>query len=105
MTTRVEKSVKNYIEWSSQRTKRLDFGSRYDDIVHIVYNVYNAYNVYNVYNVHNVNNVHSIIITLTKIQPFCTLRTPSDIMFDALFNYGYHPKRSLLKYMFLQICS
>ena len=26
----VEKSVKNYIEWSSQRTKRLDFGPCYD---------------------------------------------------------------------------
>ena len=28
-----KKSVKNYIEWCSQRTKRLDFGPRYDDIM------------------------------------------------------------------------
>ena len=36
----VEKGVKNYIEWCSQRTKRLDFGQRYDDIVYIVYIVH-----------------------------------------------------------------
>ena len=30
---RVEKSAKNYIEWSSQRTERLDFGSRYDGVM------------------------------------------------------------------------
>ena len=67
----VEKSVKNYIEWYSQSTKRLDFGQRYDDIVyvvhilhivyivhivHIVYIVYVVYIVYIVYNVCNVNN-------------------------------------------------
>ena len=29
----VEKSVKNYIEWYSQNTKRLNFGQRYEDII------------------------------------------------------------------------
>ena len=29
----VEKSVENYIEWFSQRTKKLDFGSHYDGIM------------------------------------------------------------------------
>ena len=33
VTPTVEKSAKNYSEWSSQRTKRLDFGARYDDIM------------------------------------------------------------------------
>ena len=31
MITMDKNSVKNYIEWCSQRTKRLDFGPRYDD--------------------------------------------------------------------------
>ena len=34
---------------------------------------------------------HNIIITWIKIQPFCTLQTPFDIMSNALFNHGYHP--------------
>ena len=33
MTTTVDKSINNYIEWSSQRTTSLDFGPRYDDIM------------------------------------------------------------------------
>ena len=31
--TMVEKSVKSYIEWCSQRTRKLDFGPRYHDIM------------------------------------------------------------------------
>ena len=50
----VEKSVKNYAGWCSQRSERLDFGLRYDDIVYIVYIVHIVYIVYNVYNVYNV---------------------------------------------------
>ena len=47
---------------------------------------------------------HNIINTWTnKVQPYCTLRTPFDIAFDDLFDYGYNPKRSLQTYMFLQI--
>ena len=42
---------------------------------------------------------------LTKLQPFCTWRTPSDIVFDALFNHGYHPIQPLNKYVFLQTSS
>ena len=60
-----------------------------------VYNVYYVYNVYNVYNGYNVQNVYNIFITLTKIQPFCILRIPFDIVFDALFNRGYHPIQPL----------
>ena len=33
MRPMVEKSVKNYIEWCSQNTKRLNFGQRYEDII------------------------------------------------------------------------
>ena len=33
----VEKSVKNYIEWCFQNTKRLDFGQRYEDIMILSY--------------------------------------------------------------------
>ena len=35
---------------------------------------------------------HNIQITWIKLRPFCTLRTPFDIVFNAHFNYGYHPK-------------
>ena len=28
-----------------------------------------------------------MLITLTKFQAFCTLRTPFDIVFNALFNH------------------
>ena len=48
---------------------------------------------------------NNIVITLTHIQAFCTLRTPFDIVFNALFNHGSHPKRPFQTYMFLQICS
>ena len=34
-----------------------------------------------------------MLITRTEIHPLCILRTPSDIVFNALFNYGSHPKR------------
>ena len=44
----VKKGVKNYIEWCSQRTTRLEFCRRYDDIVHIVYIAYIVY-IYIVY--------------------------------------------------------
>ena len=70
--------------------------------IYNVYNVHNVYNAYNVYNVYNVHNVYNIVITLTSIQPFCTLRTPSDIVFNALFNYGYHPKHCLLNNCFFK---
>ena len=33
----VEESVKNYIEWCSQNTKRLNFGQRHEDIIVISY--------------------------------------------------------------------
>ena len=33
--------------------------------------------------------------TSTKIQAFCTLRGPFDIVFYALFNHGYHPVQEL----------
>ena len=36
---------------------------------------------------------HKILITWIKSQAGCTLRTPFDIVFNALLNYGYHPKR------------
>ena len=39
----VEKGIKNYIEWCSHRTKRLDVGQRYDDTVYIAYIVHTAY--------------------------------------------------------------
>ena len=47
----------------------------------------------------------NMLIMLTKLQAFCVLRTPFDLVFNALFNHGSHPKRSWQKYMFLQICS
>ena len=59
-------------------------------VIHHVYNVYNVYSVHYVYNVYNIHNVYNIIITLTKIKAFCTVRTPFGIVFDALFNRGYH---------------
>ena len=43
--------------------------------------------------------------TRTDIHPFCILRTPFDTSFNALCNYGYHPKRPLQKTHVLQICS
>ena len=47
----------------------------------------------------------NILTTLTNIQDLCALRTPFDIVVNALFSHGSHPKRSWLKYRFLQICS
>ena len=32
-----------------------------------------------------------MLLTRTEPQPFCILRAPSDIVFIALFNCGYHP--------------
>ena len=61
----VEKSVKHYIEWCSQRTKRLDFGQCYDDIVYIVFIVYIVcivYIVFIVYIVYIVYIVHIVYI-------------------------------------------
>ena len=46
----------------------------------------------------------NVLITCIKIQPFCTLRTPFDIVCNLLFSYGSHPKRPLQKSMVLQIC-
>ena len=40
-----------------------------------------------------------------KIYPLCTLRTPSAIVLNALFNHGYHPIQPLQTYMSLQIRS
>ena len=37
--------------------------------------------------------MYNIVIKLTKIQPFYTLRTSADIVFSAFFNDGYHPTR------------
>ena len=42
----VEKSVKNHVGWCSQRTKRLDFGQQFDDIVYIVYIAHIVYFVH-----------------------------------------------------------
>ena len=44
---------------------------------------------------------HNTCIKSTKIEAFCTLRIPFDIVFNALFNRGYHPIQPLQKYMFL----
>ena len=44
---------------------------------------------------------HSILITWTEIQPLCTLRTPFDIVLNALLNYDdYHPTRPCKTHMF-----
>ena len=58
-------------------------------------------------NYHNViiSCYHDVLITGTKIKPVGTLITPSDTVIDALFNYGYHPNRPLLKTDVSQICS
>ena len=42
MKTTVEKSVKNYFEWYSQSTKRLDFGRHYagNMIIHRIHCIY-----------------------------------------------------------------
>ena len=58
----VEKSLKNYIEWCPQRTKRSDFGQRYDGTVYIVYIVHIVYIVYMVYIVFSVYNVYDVYI-------------------------------------------
>ena len=41
-----------------------------------------------------------MLITRGTIYPFCTFRIPFDIVVNALFDYGYNPRRSLPKYMF-----
>ena len=56
----VEKGVKNNIEWYSQRTKRLDVGQRYEDIVYIVYIVHILYVVHLVHIVYIVYTVHIV---------------------------------------------
>ena len=43
---------------------------------------------------------NDILITLTKIQAFCILRTPFDIVVNALFNHGCHPIQSSPKICF-----
>ena len=43
---------------------------------------------------------HNILITCTNLESFCTLGTPFDIVFNALFAYGCNLERSLEKYMF-----
>ena len=48
---------------------------------------------------------YNTVITLTKTQPICNLRTPSDIVFNALLYNGSLPKRFLRKTHLLQICS
>ena len=42
----------------------------------------------------------NILITCTKIYPFCNLRTAFDIVFTAVSDCGYDRERSLRKYMF-----
>jgi hypothetical protein len=44
---------------------------------------------------------HNTLIKSTKIEACCTLRIPFDIVFNALFNRGYHPIQPLQKCMFL----
>ena len=69
--------------------------------VYTVYTVYTAYTVYAVCTVHTVYTVyavytvyimisycHNIVITWTKIQPFCTLRTPFDIVLTLFSTMG-----------------
>ena len=48
---------------------------------------------------------HNTRIMSTKSQPLCMLRRPFDIVFNALFNCGYHLIQPLRKYMILQTCS
>ena len=47
----------------------------------------------------------STCIISTKIHPCCTLRTPSDIVFDSLFNHGYHPIQPSHKYIYIYVFS
>ena len=39
----------------------------------------------------------------TKMQAFCTLRTPFDISSNALFNHGYHPIQPLQNVRFINM--
>ena len=48
---------------------------------------------------------HNFLIMGTTIKLCWSLRTPFDIVLNALFNYGYDPKRPLLKTSVLQMCS
>ena len=106
----VEKSVKNYIEWSSQSTKRLNFGQRYDDIVYvvhivhivyivhlvlivyIVYVVYIVYNVYIVYIVYNLGLLRFLTGSVLGRFRFCRFRfcrfLASSVRFCPRFGSG-----------------
>ena len=53
-----------------------------------VYTVYTVYTMYTLY-------YHKTRIKSTKIQALGTLKIPFDIVFDALFNRGYHPIQPL----------
>ena len=69
------------------------------DSVYSVYNVY--YTVYTMYTVYIAESYyHNIVMTWNKIQPLCTLRTPFDLVFNDIFNHGYHPIQPSHKYMF-----
>ena len=60
-------------------------------ILYILYTFYTLDTLYTVYTMF----YHNTCIKSTKIQAFCTLRTPFDIVFNALFNRGSHPIQPL----------
>lgn len=78
-----------------------------------VYSVYGVYRVYKQMGYLNTYTLYTLYIMYyhntrrisIKVQPLCTLETSSDLVFNALFNHGYHSIRPLNKYVFLQICS
>ena len=79
--------------------------------VYTVYTMYTMYTVYTMY-VYSVFNLYTLCtmhyqntsIMSTKIQPLCTLKTPSDIALYAPFNYGSYPQRFVfLIYVFTNI--
>ena len=41
-----------------------------------------------------------MLIPRTEMHPLGILRTPFDIVFNAISDYGYNPEASLPKYMF-----
>ena len=56
----------------------------------------------------NVKNMDLQEVKKTDVQAmdlFGILRTPSDTILNALFDYGYHPERPPQKTNVLQICS
>ena len=46
-----------------------------------------------------------MLVKRADVHLFGILRIPFDIDFDALFDHGHNPERSLLRYMLVRICS